>query len=196
MRNEAPASPSGARPVPGTIFASVRTLMAGGLLLAAARNATAEGISWDSVGLRSGFSITSFSDPFAQSELYSDWNLPYTLNMGTNWTLKPKLELSAGILTGHRHAAFVGGAGPLLELRHKKFPVYLEGGVRLTGLSRDTFGNRDLGIPFQFTSHIGFGWDITHHWNASYRFEHMSNAGLGTPNPGINMNMFGVGYRF
>jgi hypothetical protein len=177
-------------------FKSIKAWLAGGLCLVATWNGMAEEFSWDSVGARAGFSITSFSHPFVQSEAYSLWNLPWTVHMGTNWSLKPKLELTLGGLTGHSDASFVGTVGPTLELRHQKCPVYLTGGSHPTILSRDTFGDRDMGCLFEFTSHLGLGWDITEKWNVEYRFQHMSNAGLGSSNPGLNMNLIGVGYRF
>jgi hypothetical protein len=39
-------------------------------------------------------------------------------------------------------------------------------------------------------------WDFAAHWRLSYRFQHMSNAGLSLQNPGLNMNMFSLGYIF
>jgi hypothetical protein len=51
-------------------------------------------------------------------------------------------------------------------------------------------------MDFQFTSHLGVNWDFAPHWRVGYRFQHMSNAGLATPNPGLNLHIFSVSYRF
>ena len=66
----------------------------------------------------------------------------------------------------------------------------------LTGLSRDEFGSKDLGGNFQFTSHAGLNWDFAEHFRVGYRFQHMSNAGLREPNPGLNLHLFAVSYLF
>jgi hypothetical protein len=39
-------------------------------------------------------------------------------------------------------------------------------------------------------------WDFATHWRLGYRFQHMSNAGLSQPNPGLNMHMFALSYLF
>ena len=72
----------------------------------------------------------------------------------------------------------------------------LEGGVSPTFLSQYEFGSRDFGTDIQFTSHIGLNWDFAPHWRLGYRFQHMSNAGLASKNPGLNMHLFGVSYLF
>jgi len=123
-------------------------------------------------------------------------NMPWTWHMGANWWLQPKVELTLGAINGHGDTVFVGTLGPTFELRTSHFPVYLTGGSHPTLLSDSTLGDRNMGCLFEFTSHIGLGWDITKSWNVEYRFQHMSNAGIGSSNPGLNMNLFGVGYRF
>ena len=161
---------------------------------------TAKGASallrWESAGVRVGCSLSSFSDPFLQSEIYSAWEVPWECDVGKQWRFMPKLEMSLGGLTGHGESGFVGTLGPVVVLRPKDAPVYLEGGFRPTVLSREVFGDRDLGSHFQFTSHLGLGWDLSDRWTLSYRFQHTSNAGLGHANPGLNMNLVGLGYRF
>jgi Lipid A 3-O-deacylase (PagL) len=81
-------------------------------------------------------------------------------------------------------------------LTRGKFPLSLEGGVSPTGLSRYDFGAKNFGTYFQFTSHLGLNWDILPRVRLSYRFQHMSNAGLSRHNPGLNLHMLGVSYLF
>jgi hypothetical protein len=69
-------------------------------------------------------------------------------------------------------------------------------GVNATIISDHTFGDEDFGGPFQFTSHIGLDYYFTRHFMMGYRLQHMSNAGIYSPNPGVNIHMLAVGYRF
>jgi hypothetical protein len=63
-------------------------------------------------------------------------------------------------------------------------------------LSRYDFPSKDFGQFFQFTSHAGINFDVSRRFRLGYRFEHMSNAGFSSPNPGLNLNIFSVGYLF
>lgn len=149
-----------------------------------------------SVGVRSGFSSSDYPRPFVQSELFGKWLLPRERRFGSNWSLRPRLEVTAGSLWGHGETGFVGTLGPALVLKSNRFPVAIDAGVRPTVISREVYADRDFGIPFQFTSHGGLEWDANPRWKLSYRFQHMSNAGLGGSNPGLNTHMFGVEFKF
>ncbi len=49
-------------------------------------------------------------------------------------------------------------------------------------------------MDFQFTSHVGLNWDFAEHWRLGYRFQHISNADLAKPNPGLNMHLVTLSY--
>ena len=149
-----------------------------------------------SVGTRGGVSFNSSVHRFSQAEAFGDMYLPWHWDFYSNWRLQPALDASAGWLNGEHANAFVGTVGPVLELHKGTFPLVLEGGSSPTLLSRNRFGSRDFGEAFQFTSHIGLAWDITDHIRVGYRFQHMSNAGISNPNPGLNVQMLTVSYRF
>jgi hypothetical protein len=57
-----------------------------------------------------------------------------------------------------------------------------------------------LGTHFQFTAHVGGGVDIRLHNNKAltlgYKYFHISNWNRGIINPGIDNNLFYVGYTF
>ena len=57
-----------------------------------------------------------------------------------------------------------------------------------------------LGTHFQFTAHVGGGVDIRLHNNKAltlgYKYFHISNWNRGIINPGIDNNIFYVGYTF
>jgi hypothetical protein len=150
----------------------------------------------ESGGLRGGLSRHHSDNRFTQIEAYANWGLPRRWSLSTNWSLRPRLELSTGWLTGRGDDGFIGTVGPSLVLSRQRLPFVLVAGVSPTLLSEDTYGDKDFGIPFQFTSHAGLYWQPGSRLELGYRFQHMSNAGLGGHNPGLNVHMFAVGWRF
>lgn len=150
----------------------------------------------DSAGARAGFSAESRSESFHQAEAFLNCDLPWALRWAEDWRLQTRFDFAAGWLGGHSENAFVGSGGPTLELSYDKFPLTLEGGSGPTYISRYEFGRTDLGSLAQFTSHAQINWNISDHFQILYRFQHMSNAGLSSHNPGLNLHMFGIGYRF
>lgn len=153
-------------------------------------------IRLESMGARYGFGANDFSSAFHQAEAVVSFSLPWQWDLGAGWKLDSHLDLSLGWLGADHTDAFVGTLGPRLSLSRGTFPVTVEGGVSPTWLSHDTFGRHDLGIPLQFTSHIGLVWHIARRLEVGYRLQHMSNAGLSRDNQGMNMHMFYVGCGF
>jgi len=156
----------------------------------------ADGFRLESAGARGGFSASQSAQDFHQAEVFGNWNLPWAWDLGKEWHLQSRLDLSAGWLGDGEKNAALGTAGPSLVLSRERLPVSLEGGVSPTFLSRHQFESDNFGMDVQFTSHVGLNWDFAPHWRLGYRFQHMSNAGLGSPNPGLNMHLFALSYRF
>jgi len=148
------------------------------------------------VGARCGISSHSSANRFIQTELWAAWNLSGPLDIGRKWSLQFQFDSSAGWLSGRGADGVVGGVGPALEIGRERLPVSLRGGISPTLLSRDSFGNKEFGILFQVTSHIGVEIHGLPHVDIGYRFQHMSNAGLGLDNPGLNLHMFSLSYAF
>lgn len=148
------------------------------------------------VGIRGGTSFYGNSSLFKQTELFSDMNLPLRWNFYSNWVLQPRVDATAGWLGGENTDAFIGSVGPAIGLRKGRCPVWLEAGSSPTFLSRYHFDDKNFGCQFQFTSHIGLIWDITDHVSLGCRFQHMSNAGVACSNPGLNLLMAEISYRF
>ena len=90
----------------------------------------------------------------------------------------------------------MGTLGPSLVLGRRRLPLSVEGGISPTMLSEYEFASKNLGSIVQFTSHVGLSWEFAPHWRLGYRFQHMSNAGLGSHNPGLNLHVFGLSYVF
>jgi hypothetical protein len=164
-------------------------------LFSAAINGRSDGFSFNSAGTRFGVGSNESAKEFYLSEAFTDINLPWSWQ-GKRLRVESRLDVGVGWL-GERHVnAVIGEAGPLLVLSYKQFPVTLAMGSNPTGLSRSDFDAKDLGIQFQFTTHIDVNWDFAEHFRAGYRYQHISNAGLDSRNPGLNMHVFGLSYLF
>jgi hypothetical protein len=156
----------------------------------------AEEFRFESTGLRGGLSANGGRNEFHQLESFANWFLPWGWDLGKEWNLQTRLDSSGGWLGDSSQNAAVFTLGPTVILKQERWPVSLEGGVSPTMLTSYTFENKDLGMYFQFTSHVGLNWDFAKHWRLSYRFQHMSNADLAASNPGLNMHMLGLSYLF
>ncbi len=152
--------------------------------------------SLEAFGSRWGFSTGSHTRDFNQAEGFMVWSLPMMWDPFTKWHLSSAMDLSAGWLGGGGDDAFISTAGPLLHVRRDSIPLTFDLGSGLTLLSREKFGPRDLGSIVQFSSYASLNYDFGKHLRLSYRFQHMSNGNLGNYNPGLNLHMIGVSYRF
>jgi len=139
-------------------------------------------------GLRFGASATSIDDFYHQTEAVLRWELHHPFDLGRSWWELTDVDFAVGTLRSQDSASLVSSLGPLIEIGRGQFPVSLAGGVSPTFLSEHEFNHDDFGLRFQFTSHAGFNVDLGKGWSLGYRFQHMSNAHLGSPNPGLNMH--------
>jgi opacity protein-like surface antigen len=98
-------------------------------------------------------------------------------------------------------SSFELGVSPLfarLVLGDAAFRPFLEGGE---GIVYTDLRKQDLGTRIQFTSQVGAGleYDVTAEMAVGFqiRFRHMSNAGMGGSNPGVNTfyGLLGVSFR-
>jgi hypothetical protein len=153
-------------------------------------------LSPDHLGARLGLSATSLDDMFWQAEAFVDWNLPWECESDTHYYLDSRIELSAGGLNGQGMTAFVGTLGPTLRFGNRQCPVALDFGLSPTLLSDHQFGTEDFGMRLQFTTHVGLEWQIAPRLTLGYRFQHMSNGGFNLPNPGLNLHVLALSYRF
>ena len=72
---------------------------------------------------------------------------------------------------------------------------YIEGGIGVALLNDFVIGNRNLSSHFQFEDILGVGIDFGS-MGISLRFHHYSNAGIMEPNPGIDLFLSNVHWRF
>jgi len=85
------------------------------------------------------------------------------------------------------------------QSRQATVSPYLEAGIGAHLLSRTSLnGERKFGTAFQFGSHLGVGirFGPRHAYDLTYRFRHLSNASIRSPNNGINFSEIRFGYWF
>jgi hypothetical protein len=170
--------------------------------VAAANKATDDGgartasFSFESAGARFGAGASSSNRDFHQAEAFVDWNLPWHWDLGRKWDLQSRVGLSAGWLGNNHSGGFVGTPGAMLAVGRERFPLWIEGGSGPTVISRWEFETKNFGDAVQFTSHIGLYCDMPWHLRLGYRFQHMSNASLSESNPGLNLHVLALSYRF
>jgi lipid A 3-O-deacylase len=74
---------------------------------------------------------------------------------------------------------------------------YLEAGIGFHLMSHSSIGDRNMSTAFQFGDHIGLGYRFGKTGlDISYRFQHLSNASIKRPNPGIGFNQIRLQYHF
>ena len=110
--------------------------------------------------------------------------------------LQGGLELGVGRIRYGSDSATALYLGPVVTWQAPVEALALEAGTRLTWLSRHEFDDRDLGGPFQFTTHIGLVWKLSRQFHMALRLQHTSNGGIYDENPGLDLQMLEVRYRY
>lgn len=173
-----------------------RALIATVLIVSGVFSSDVLALDWRMFGLRGGISDNRNDEVFQQYDGFATWNLPWSWNLASAGSLTAYIEANAGLLKGGGESALVGSIGPGIYFAslQDKISIYL--GVNPTVISKHRFGDENLGGPLQFTSHIGIDFNFNRHFAIGYRFQHMSNFVLYDPNPGLNLHMIELGYRF
>ena len=155
---------------------------------------------WQAVGARAGFEATSRKDEFHQYEVYTSYGLPWSVRAASGWGMAMQANGSAGVLHGAGDNAFIGtlGLGIILDQPgNRGFAVDLGGD--LCGVSQYKFRNVNFNGDPLFEGHFGVSYRFANGPGVSYRFQHMSNGGLGRHgdlNTGLDLHMFGVSWNF
>jgi hypothetical protein len=166
------------------------------LSLTAARAGTAQETNRLTFGLRASVASCDEKENFNQYEAFINRELPWNWQLEGGWNVIPKIELTAGVLKGGGDSAFVGSLGPTFTLSGMEDRLSLDVGVSPTVLGRRRFGEQSFGEYFQFTSHASINLEIIRNLHVGYRYQHMSNASINEINPGLDLHMFELSYRF
>ncbi len=150
----------------------------------------------NSIGLRGGVSDGRNDENFEQYDVYMTLGLPWKKSLSENWLLGTRLDVSAGALRAAGDTGFTGSVGPTLAFDWARGRFLFDVGISATFLSEDHYGDEDLGGNIHFMSHAGIAARIAGPVSLGYRFHHLSNAHLDSTNPGLNMHMAELSYRF
>jgi hypothetical protein len=149
-------------------------------------------------GLRAGWSFNDDDEAFNQYDMHLAYGLPWSWQWGQAIQVDTNLTTSVGVLSGGDDAGLVGQLGFefVFSSARQKWPFEIRAGSALTLISEDRYGDEDLGGPVQFTHHIGLYYWFLENLSVMARVQHMSNAGIYDQNPGLDMVMLGLDWRF
>ena len=150
---------------------------------------------WKIAGVRAGVGDSRNAASFSQVEAYAILSLPWRWQSESGWVFGSFIGLNAGVLF-YQQDAVIGAIGPGGYIMTPSRRFVFSAGSSPTFISRSDFGKEDLGGHFQFTSALCINVNFLEDMTAGHCFQHMSNAGIYDNNPGIDMHMFGLGYRF
>lgn len=91
------------------------------------------------------------------------------------------------------------GFTPVFRLQQNDLTgPYLEAAIGFHLLSKTSLGDKRFSTRFQFGDHIGAGirFGPKGRYDASYRFQHLSNGGIKRPNNGIEFHQIRLQYHF
>jgi len=160
----------------------------------------APGLSWAlattmEFGVRGVTSEETVSENYTVTEVYYQHALPWKKEISPGMVVYVRLDTGASYMKAadERGGWLALGGDLVLNLLDGMWEI--EGGFRPMLFFEHEFGEDDFGGPVQFASHIGTTFylgDVAF----NYRYQHISNGGLYSENPGINLHMVGVGMRF
>ncbi len=98
---------------------------------------------------------------------------------------------------GQRHNLAEFGVTPVFRWQANDLQgLYLEAGIGAHLLSRTSLGSKRYSTAFQFGEHIGFGYRFGARgaYDLSYRYQHVSNGDIKTPNNGADLHQVRLQY--
>lgn len=100
-----------------------------------------------------------------------------------------------------RHDVYAFGVQPMVRFIKSAGAIrpFIEAGAGVRDLAHVAVKDGySLGSAFQFTEIVGVGAQFGGHqqYQAGFRFQHVSNAGIKEPNPGINFSQLYLQYNF
>ena len=147
--------------------------------------ATSDGV--DRVGVAAGW---DWQRPLLQM---SDWQI------GGFWVASLSYWNRGDVPPGKNEDITEIGFTPVFRIQpNSKVGLYGEAGIGLHLMSKTQLGNKQMSTAFQFGDHIGFGYRFGRQsaFDLNYRFQHLSNAHIKTPNAGINFHEVRLLYHF
>ena len=155
---------------------------------------------WNEAGVRMGIQVNSKEVYFHQYEAFAVYGLPWEWRSASGWGVAPQANVSLGVLDGGGETGLIGALGTALTLDKPGAGFSTDLGINFNLLDRRRFGRQDFGRILQFGAYLGVNYRFTNNIKIGYRLQHLSNGHIfyseETPNPGLDMHLFGVSYVF
>lgn len=148
------------------------------------------------LGVRAGMNDNRNEEDFTKYEFFVNYTLPWIWRSKSGWIFASKIDLTAAVLHAAGTNGFLGSLGPAITVTKKGLRVMVDLGVSPAYLGEDKYGQEDLSGHFQFFTHVGVTVRIIQNLGIGYEFQHVSNAGIQQPNPGLNMHNIQIIYSF
>jgi hypothetical protein len=146
------------------------------------------------IGARAGINDKRNEERFTKYEFFVNYTLPWVWRSQSGWILAPKIDLTAAALHAAGTTGFLGSLGPALTVTKQGGRLAVELGITPAYLGQDIYGKEDLSGHIQFLTHGGVTIRIIRSLSIGYEFQHVSNADIQQPNPGLNMHNVQIGY--
>ncbi|MDE3009636.1 MAG: acyloxyacyl hydrolase [Pseudomonadota bacterium] len=156
----------------------------------------------DGVAIEAG---SGYHVDMARLSLNREWERKWFTDH--SWVLGGYWDLSLGAWHAHNpaggnHDVTDVGITPVWRVTERERSAIAPYGELAVGAhyisEHRIYSGRDMSTHFQFGDHVGAGVSFgeQHAWDLGLRLQHMSNAGLKNPNPGINFYQIRAGYHF
>jgi hypothetical protein len=146
-------------------------------------------------GFRYGLNDYRNEEYFHKYEFFFNWYLPWAWRPKSGWILASRLDFTGAALHAAGTTGFLGSLGPSLAVRKTGWIVGIDLGISPAFLSEDRYGEEDLSGHIQFLSHAGISLFPIRNLSIGYEYQHVSNADIEQPNPGLNMHNIEISYR-
>ena len=147
------------------------------------------------IGLRGVAADAGVNEHYSGYELFVHKALPWQWTWRSGWSASTRFDTGISYLGTDATSGGWLAMGCDIALQYQDSPLEFEAGWRPTLMFRDRFGKDDYGGHFQFSSHAGASF----YWKeviVTYRYLHISNAGIYKENPGLDVHQAGIGVRF
>jgi hypothetical protein len=165
------------------------------LLTPRASVAASEETGWVKVGAMVAAATVDQNEDFEQYEIFLTYALPWHKN-GETWSFFSHLDMTGGMIADSEKYTSIGSIGPRVGYRKNDGAVIFDIGSRVTLVGDDKLGERALDGPVHFTSHFRIGFGLFDKAELGFRIQHMSNAGLGDHNPGLDLLVVDLAWYF
>lgn len=155
---------------------------------------------WNETGIRMGIEASSRHEYLRQYEAFAVYGLPWDWRASSGWGVTPHVNFTLGALNGGGETAFIGSVGTALVLNKREPGFSTDLGINANLLDRRQIASIDFGSILQFGAYLGIHYSFKNGLKFGYRLMHISNGHIlyadCTPNPGLDMHMFGISYVY